>query len=66
MLKSNFICLREEDSYTLFWSKNPLNGHYTAKLGYLSLVEATFGGSKWWWWDDIWKLHAPLKVKLVF
>jgi hypothetical protein len=54
MLKSNFIYLRKEESDTLCWSKNPLNGQYTTKLGmgYLSLADATFGRSKWWWWES--------------
>jgi hypothetical protein len=48
LLKSNFICLREEESDTLCWSKNPINDKYTAKLEYLSLAEAAFGEAKRW------------------
>jgi hypothetical protein len=66
IIKSNFIYLREEESDTLCWSKITLNGQFTAKSGYHTLFEATFGGTKHWWWDDILKFHTPLKVKLVF
>ena len=34
MLKSNFIYLEEVREDKLVWTKNPVNGDFTAKLGY--------------------------------
>jgi hypothetical protein len=66
MLKSNFICLREEEEDSLCWARNPFNGNFSVKMGYLSLPENPGGDPKRWWWENIWKQHAPLKVKLTF
>jgi len=46
MLNYIFIRLREEEVDSLCWSRNPLNGQYNIKLGYLSLAEKSFGGTK--------------------
>lgn len=62
ILKSNFICLKEDDIDSLCWVKNPVNGMYSVKLGYLVLAEEDFQESVQWWWAYIWKLKAPLKV----
>jgi len=42
LLKFNFICLKEEDIDSLCWSKNPINGMYMVKMGYLMLLEEDF------------------------
>ena len=34
LLKSNFIHLEEDREDKLVWTKNPINGDFTAKLGY--------------------------------
>ena len=34
LLKSCFIHLEEEEKDNLFWTKNPVNGDFMAKLGY--------------------------------
>jgi hypothetical protein len=64
-INSNFIFLREGEADSLCWSKNSFSGNYTVKLGYQALVEEAFIGGKLRWWSHIWRLYAPLKMKLV-
>jgi hypothetical protein len=53
LLKSNFIYLKEEETYLLVWTKNHVNDIYTVKLGYHTLAEEDFHNLIHWWWEYI-------------
>ena len=65
MLKSNFIYLEEARGHKLVWTKNPVNGDFTAKLGYKTWAEENFQGETKEWWKQLWKAEGPLKAKIT-
>ena len=65
MLKSNFIHLEETREDKLVWTKNPVNGDFTAKLGYKTWAEEKFQGETKEWWKQLWKAKGPLKAKIT-
>jgi hypothetical protein len=64
-LCSCFIRLCNEEEESLFWFKNMWKGEYIAKLGYNYQMETQFKGEVRWWWEKIWKIHGPVKSKIV-
>ena len=65
MLKSNFIYLEEAREDKLVWKKNPVNGDFTAKLGYKIWAEENFQGEIKEWWKQLWKSEGHLKAKIT-
>ena len=55
LLKSSFIHLEEEKEDKLVWTKNPVNGDFSAKLGYKTWVWNQHQGEKMEWWKNLWK-----------
>lgn len=65
LLVSNYIILQDEEPNKLYLSKNPKSGEFTTKLGYKTWIESLFTKEKKWWWRPVWKIHAPLKNKIM-
>ena len=65
LLKSSFSHLQEEKEDKFVWTKNRVNGDFSAKLGYEAIRQESFQGEKIWWWRIIWKIHSPLKTILT-
>ena len=66
MLKSNFIYLEESREDKLVWTKNTINGDFTAKLGYKIWAKENFQGETKEWWKQLWKAEGPLKAKSLY
>jgi hypothetical protein len=64
-LHSSHVCLQEDMEKKLCWDKNLALRSFTSKLGYKAQAEVVLLGQKIWWWERSWKLHAPLKAKIV-
>ena len=65
LLKSSFIHIDEEKEDKLVWTKNPVNGDFSAKLGYKTWVWNQHQGEKMEWWKNLWKAEGTLKAKLT-
>ena len=66
MLESNFVSLDEDTQDTLIWTRNEIDGHYTAKKGYEVAIMKQYEGEKPWSWHDLWYSNSPLKTILTF
>ena len=54
-----------ENEMKTIWMHNP-NGSITTKLAYSQLISSE-GPVQIGWWDlNLWKRHAPLKIKCFF
>ena len=50
LLKYKFILLEEGRIDKLVWTKNPINGEFTAKLGYKNWAWEKHQGANETWW----------------
>ena len=66
LLESNFVSLDEDTQDTLVWTRNEIDGHYKAKMGYEVAIMEQFEGEKPWWWHDLWYSNSPIKTILTF
>lgn len=64
-LCENFMKFSVDHLDTLAWSKNQSFGCFTTKLGYTAQVASQFVGEKEWRKPKVWKLHNPLKSRIV-
>jgi len=62
---SNPINFLDEEGDSLAWYMNAVLGEYSLKYGYKAYVENEYDGPTIWWWEKEWKLHCPLKTKMV-
>ena len=47
------------------WTKNSINGDFTAKLGYKTWVGENFQGEMEEWCKQLWTAEGPLKAKVT-
>ena len=57
--------MEEEKEDKLVWTKNPVNGDFTTKLGYKTWAWEQHQGEKVDWWKQLWKSKGPLNAKLT-
>lgn len=57
------ICLSNQEDF-LTWDEDPI-GIYSLKAGYVYLNVDIHNRDLKWWWKRIWKVHFPVKVKLL-
>ena len=66
LLEINFVNLDEDEQDKLIWTRNVIDGDYTAKKGYEVAILEQFEGEKSWWWEGLWASNSPLKTILTF
>lgn len=49
----------------MYWKKNPQFGDYTTKLGYKAWTKVKYNAKRLQWWKEIWKVNAPLQIKIT-
>ena len=49
----------------MVWTKNPVNGDFTTKLGYKTWAGEKFQGEMEEWWKQLWKAEGTLKAKVT-
>jgi hypothetical protein len=46
-----YFILQDDEDDTIVWSRNPIFGEYTTKMGYQAAMESSFSEDNHWWWE---------------